>query len=288
MTRVLVMGAYGLLGCELCPALVNHGHSVLRQGRGVSADYQVDPGCLKNVAELLDATKPEVIVNLIAETNVDACEAEPERAYLANTRPVEVLVEAIRGNGIHLVHISTDQVYSGLGPHREDHVQPCNVYGLSKFCGEMAAATVEATVLRTNFVGASRATGRSGFTDWVVNSLRERKRVTLFRDVLFSPLHISALCGIVDIAIVNRISGTFNVGTVDGLSKADFVFKLANLLNLDVSGATVGCAKDATLVARRPLDMRVAIGKLEQVFGITAPGMNDTIELVARDYDAAK
>jgi dTDP-4-dehydrorhamnose reductase len=282
------MGAYGMLGSELSPVLIRSGHSVFRQGRSNSADYQVDPCCSKDVAGLLDATDPEVIVNLIAETNVDTCEAEPGKAYIANTRTVEVVAAAIRGRGIHLVHISTDQVYSGKGPHREDCVQPCNVYALSKLCGEMVAATVDATILRTNYVGASRAKGRLGFTDWVINSLRERKSITLFEDVLFSPLHVNTLCEFVAVVIKKRISGTFNAGTFDGLSKADFVLKLADLLNLDVSCAKMGCAKDANLVARRPLDMRLATGKLEYALGIRSPGMNETIELVARDYHASK
>lgn len=283
--RVLVTGAYGLLGTELCSFLSRNGHDVLRQGRRGNADYRFDPGREAEVIRLVDQGRPEVVVNLVAATNVDACEAEPRMAYLANVRPVENLVRVLKESGVHLIHISTDQVYDGPGPHAEDDACPCNVYALSKYAGEKAAMAIDATVFRTNFVGKSRAPNRVSFTDWLVQSLRTRKSVTFFNDVLFSALHVSTLCQFIEQSIRVELPGIFNVGCQDAESKAEFALNLAQLLDLDASCAKVGRLQDVALAARRPLDMRLDVHKFEQAFGVKAPTMTETLELVAKDYD---
>jgi dTDP-4-dehydrorhamnose reductase len=285
MARVLILGSYGLLGTVLCQALTKIGHQVFRQGRGDEADHQGDPNKLKDVLELLRKTLPDVVVNLVASTNVDACESDPQMAYLVNVRTIEILAIALRGSGIYLVHVSTDQVYDGSGPHKEDTVCPCNVYGLSKYTGELFAATIGATVLRTNFVGRSQVLGRAAFTDWIVKSMREQSPITLFDDVLFSALHMSTLSTVIEQAIQKHPQGTFNVGCVDGISKAQFALKLAERLGLNTSCITIGKSTDAVLKARRPLDMRLLVNKMESYFGIEAPTMAETLELVAKDYE---
>jgi dTDP-4-dehydrorhamnose reductase len=65
---------------------------------------------------------PDIIINLAALANVDICERHPQLAYLSNVKIVENLASSIRNLPIrcHLVHLSTDQVYDGAGPHREE------------------------------------------------------------------------------------------------------------------------------------------------------------------------
>lgn len=285
MARVLIFGSYGHLGTVLSKSLTKTGHLVFRQGRGAEAEYQGDPKKLQDVRKLIRQTLPDVVVNLVAATNVDACESDPHMAYLVNVRTIEILSIALLGSDIHLVQVSTDQVYDGPGPHKEDTVCPCNVYGLSKYAGELFAATIGATILRTNFVGGSQIPGRTAFTDWIVKSIREQIPITLFDDTLFSALHMSALSIVIEQAIQKHLQGTFNIGCVDGISKAQFALKLAELLCLNTSCVTIGKSTDVALKARRPLDMRLCVKKMETGFGIKAPTMADTLELVAMDYE---
>ena len=98
--------------------------------------------------------------NLIAETNVDLCETDPQLAWQANTSIVKNLVECIKfiyqqtGHNAHQ-YISTDQLYNGIGPHIEESGDPINVYGLSKYAGELIAQQSRATILRTIFLKKS-------------------------------------------------------------------------------------------------------------------------------------
>lgn len=291
MTEILVLGAYGLLGSTLCPALTRAGHQVFRQGRSTEVEFAADPTDVDALSRVFGRCRPEVIVNLVAATNVDRCEEDPQAAFVANVLTVEAVAAAMRDikapTGLHLVQLSTDQVYDGPGLHREDNARPCNVYALSKYAGELAASRVDATILRTNFFGRSQCAGRTSLSDWVVHSLQAGTPITVFDDVLFSALHISTLCRFIELAVARRAPGVFNVGCRDGMSKAQFALQLAERLGLDTRLITVGTSRDVPPRARRPLDMRINVTHFEQTFGLTAPSLEEEIKLAAEEYRLA-
>ena len=281
---ILMMGAYGLLGTPLSAWLLEKGYSVFRQGRGSYAHYQADPNNVDDLCRLIDDTSPDIVINLVAMTDVDACERDPQAAYLANVHSVDMLVRALKNTPVHLVQISTDQVYNRKGPHAEGEIDLCNVYALTKYTGELLAARVGATIVRTNFVGRSHVSGRSTFTDWLVEVFRERRPITLFDDVRFSAMHTSCLCHAIEHVANARLAGTYNVGSVDSLSKAAFALELAERLGLDSGQAIIGVAADVGLPARRPLDMSMAVTSFEEAFEYSAPTMDETLQRLTADY----
>ena len=154
--RVLLTGASGLLGSRLYPYLKECGFDIVGHGYTADSDVRCDLRCRESTNKMLDNVRPEVIVNLVALTNVDECEQDPQNAYLLNVRVVENIVEWIRSHSVvRLVQVSTDQVYGGKGPHFEDDIALLNTYAFSKYCGELAARQVDGAVLRTNFFGDS-------------------------------------------------------------------------------------------------------------------------------------
>lgn len=289
MATVLMLGAYGMLGSSLAPHLAGAGYRVFRQGRRATAQVCVDPLDEAALARAIADCEPDSIVNLAAATDVDQCEMDPQCAFLANVRLVESVVRAVRsgrqGSRAHLVHISTDQVYDGPGPHREENARPCNVYGLSKYAGELAAAAANgATVLRTNFFGRSQCEGRSSLSDWVVNQLRAGAHIRGFDDVVFSPLHVSTLCRLIERTLGQQIAGIFNAGSRDGASKAEFALRLGRLLGLDSQLIQPCSVQLMHFRARRPLDMRLDSAALENAFGIEMGSLDEEIQLAAKEY----
>lgn len=287
MSRVLVVGARGMMGASLCPKLKSAGYEVVRQSRVKGFELCFDPSDEHAWHSVLHDVRPEVVVNLAAATDVDRCEDNPQWAYDANVKPLLSLLQASSLSGVqpYIVHISTDQVYDGEGPHCEKLVRPCNVYALSKMAGELALCKYHSAVLRTNFFGASRSSSRRSFSDWIVNSLRFGLPITVFDDVLFSALHLDSLCDVVIRALEVRPCGAFNVGTSDGISKADFAFELAGRLGLPTHTMGVGSVNDLNLRARRPLDMRLNPARFEHAFGMVSPTMSAQISYTAEDYN---
>lgn len=284
MSKVLVLGAYGLLGCSLCPHLTKAGHSVMRQGRADGAEFRNSLADSKAVNDLIVQAHPEIVINLTAMTNVDQCEREPDSAFRANTLLPEWTAQALKGTSARMVQISTDQIYDGDGPHSETAPVIRNTYALSKYAGELAALSCEATVLRTNFFGKSRCERRASFSDWIFQSLRAGIPLTVFDDVLFSPLSIASLCQRIERVVNSPRGGVYNLGSADGLSKADFALQLASGLGLPGSLLTRGLARDVAFVARRPTDMRMSSDLFERTFSIATPTLSEEISTACKDY----
>ncbi len=284
--KVLVLGAGGLLGTTLIPAFGALGHTVVAHGRnGVG----LEPGDLTQAAEtlaLVARTAPDVVVNLAGLTDVDRCEAEPQQAWLANVLTAENVGAACGAAGAHLVHISTDQVYDGSPPHGETQARPGNCYALTKYAGELAALRAGATVLRTNFFGASRHPTRRSLTDWLYTSLTQGQAIRVFNDVFFSPLSMATLCTMIERVARERPAGVYNLGSREGLSKADFAFAFARDLGLPGQLMTRAGVRQAVLKAWRPNDMRMDCAKIENTLGMALPRLEDEIELATKDYHA--
>jgi dTDP-4-dehydrorhamnose reductase len=236
------------------------------------------------LSKALDQCKPDVLINLIAKADVDGCEKDPVAAYVANVGVVGVIASAIDQRGIHLIHLSSDHLYDGPGPSNEDMARPLNVYAKTKFEGESVALAVGATVLRTNFVGRSVVPGRRSLSDWVVGCLRNGVPFTVFRDVLFSPLHVSTVCHCIERVAAKNCSGIYNLGARGGVSKAEFATVLADLLKANRAKMVVGNYFDVPQAVLRPRDMTMAVDKFETTFDYMLPRIENQIELLADEY----
>lgn len=288
MASICILGGTGMLGASLVPSLRDAGHKVVcfsrksKDGEAMAVDYSNND----SLERALDACKPSFVINLAALTNVDECERNPHLAYSANVRIVESLSSWIRKNkSCHLIQISTDHIYDGFGPHAEDKIKIVNYYGFSKYSGELAASLVSSTILRTNFFGKSECPSRKSFSDWAFDSLLNGERINVFTDVQFSPLSLKSLVGYISLVIANPISGTFNLGSRDGFSKAKFVFTLAKYFGFSTENVSCTSFKNLGLIAPRPADMRMDCSKFELAYNdLQLPTLENQIISIKGDY----
>lgn len=284
---ILVTGSTGLLGSTLTPWLKAQGNKMSTHARSGRADYVADLTSKDETFALLNKVKPIIIINLVGLTSVELCQEQTNEAYLLNTRVVENLAHWILqvGTACHLIQISTDQVYDGEGLHMEDRVTLTNNYAFSKYAGELAAARVSSTILRTNFVGRSQVSNRISLTDWVYSSLSEKKNVQVLNDVYFSPLSMTVLAEMIQMVIKRKPVGIFNLGSHEGMSKADFDFAFAEQLRLPTETMTrIDSGQAVFLKAYRPKDMRMDCSKFENYFNIKLPSLLDQIKSAAKEY----
>lgn len=134
---IVITGAYGQLGSELCRQLGDRA-----TGLDIDSLDLTDP---RAVLERMLALRPEAIVNCAAYTLVDKAEEQPETCRAVNVAAVEHLVRACGELDCPLVQISTDYVFgtapASPRPWREDDPpSPQGVYARTKFDGERAAA----------------------------------------------------------------------------------------------------------------------------------------------------
>ena len=132
--KVLVTGANGMLGQDLCPILEDLDYEVI----------ETDINNLDIINELLthkvmSNEKPDVVIHCAAYTNVDKAEEEFEQAKLINVVGTENVAKACAKNDAILVYVSTDYIFDGKkqAPYEvDDKPNPINNYGLTKFQGE--------------------------------------------------------------------------------------------------------------------------------------------------------
>ena len=282
--KILVTGASGLLGSILVPVLGASGHEVFGHSNSKSGWINADLTIKDDAKALMNRIRPNLIINLVALTNVDICEKDPRRAHQLNTEVVENIVEAMEGSGQNfLIHISTDQVYDSPGYSSEDEIQLKNTYAFSKYAGELAASKVSSTIFRTNFFGKSPTQTRLSFSDWILDSLRKNIPITVFDDVIFNPLAFDTLIAMILLAIERRIDGVFNLGSRGAISKADFAFTLAKVYGLSSAGLISGSVQNADLLAFRPRDMSMDCTRFESAFDVKLPTLLDEISNLNRN-----
>lgn len=136
MAKILITGADGMLGHDLCPVLKNFGHTVV--GTDIAS---LDITDLEQVRAILAKENPDFVINCAAYTNVDKAEENLEMARKINTGGTENLAKICAENGITLIYISTDYVFDGTKGTSylpKDTPNPLNNYGLTKWEGEKA------------------------------------------------------------------------------------------------------------------------------------------------------
>jgi len=193
MRRVLVTGASGMLGSELClsaPAGVTAVGTDLREGGGLpAAGFDLaDPA---RVAELFRAHGPfDGVIHAAAWTAVDLAEEREADAARANVDASRELARAAAAASVPLVVVSTDFVFDGAAkrPYRvDDPTNPLSAYGRTKLAGEIAAAEAHprgARIVRTQWLYGPRG---KHFPGTILALAKDRTELKVVHDQIGSP-----------------------------------------------------------------------------------------------------
>lgn len=197
--KVLIIGAEGQLGVELCQAFSDTDLARADlDGPGIHLDL-CDPAAVRRcVAQEL---RPALVVNAAAAHNVPFCEEHPEVAFAVNAAGARHLALACREAHARLIHVSTDYVF-GNAQHRPyvetDLPAPLSVYGASKVAGEylIAAECPEHVIVRTAALyGAApcRAKGGRNFVQTMLHLASMDQEVRVVTDEITTPTPAAAL-----------------------------------------------------------------------------------------------
>jgi dTDP-4-dehydrorhamnose reductase len=277
--KLLLFGRDGQVGRALRRTLPALGE-VVALGRA-EADF-ASPETLSGI---VDAHRPDVIVNAAAYTAVDAAEDDRERAWTINAGAVGRLAEAARKNGALLVHYSTDYVFDGTasGPQAEDApTSPASVYGASKLAGEalLRESGAHHLIFRTSWVYAPE--GRN-FPLTILRLAHERDSLTVVSDQVGAPTPAALVAEVTAVAVPQALAdrhrlGLYHLAPMGETSWHGFArYLVADAL---AEGAHLRLAPEAILPvstagyparARRPANSRLDTTRLRAAFGVTLP-----------------
>lgn len=143
MNRILIIGSEGFIGSAVARVL-RATHKIQRADivYGIEGeDYHRIDADAPDFAQLLDVTKPEVVVNCSGAASVPLSFENPARDFRLNTLRVNEILEAIRISlpSARFIHLSSAAVYGNpttLPVSEDAPAAPVSPYGWHKFYAE--------------------------------------------------------------------------------------------------------------------------------------------------------
>ena len=252
-----------MLGSALCPTLRTAGHEVMSTDiRLIGPEMDgLDVRDSVAVAAYSRDVQLDGIMHLAAETSLEVCEADVEHAYLTNTVGTRNVAWACRDLGIPLVYISSVGVFDGtkVEPYDEHDVpNPINVYGRTKWAGEVVAESVlgKYFVVRAGWmIGGSEREKK--FVALIVQQVREgAKEIFVVTDKLGTPTYNLDFARGLARLIESTHYGTYHLSSGGNISRFEVARKILDVLaRTDVQLTEVTSDSEIIRRASPPYDL---------------------------------
>lgn len=252
--KILVTGANGQLGYDVVNELKKRAHFVY--GADISTMDITDEN---NVASVMQSVCPDAVIHCAAWTAVDLAESEAEKCTLVNKTGTENIVNECIKCGAKLLYLSTDYVFDGEGstPWKPDDIRnPLNVYGKTKYEGELAVEKYEKHFI----VRIAWVFGKNGknFVKTVLNLAKNHDTLNFVNDQIGTPTYTYDLARLLADMIETEKYGTYHATNEGGyISWYDFVLEI--LKQAGITGKTVIPVTSGQFVtaAKRPHNSRL-------------------------------
>lgn len=181
--------------------------------------------------KIIKRNNPKVIINFAAYTDVSAAENQRDDktgdCWQINAEGSKNLAELSAKYNSHLIHISTDYVFSGSkedkGPYSEDHLPETDEnkvtwYGFTKAQGERRVREIlgkKATILRIIYPVRAKYEKKLDYLRKPLSLFDQGKLYPLFNDQQVTITFIDEACLVLEKIIKGKIYGTFHASTPD-------------------------------------------------------------------------
>ena len=284
---ILVFGGDGQLGCELVRTAKNWDISLTAVSR--SAVDITDP---LGVGATINDSKPRLVVNAAAYTNVDQAEKEVEAAERANALGPAIISAACASTGVPLIHISSDYVFDGkkVGAYVEDdRPAPINVYGRTKLDGETAVrrSLKHHVILRTSWLYGEF---RHNFLKTIVRLAQDRDELRVVADQYGCPTSTRTLSAAIlkmapRVIAKEHVWGTYHFAGAGITTRHDFaaviVATQSQLTGRSPKIVPISTAEFPT-VAPRPQNSSMDCGLFKRVFGVQLRWWREEVEEITK------
>ena len=266
--RVLITGSNGLLGQKVVELLSRSSNYTLlltsKEEKSVFTEdvlayRQLDVTEKQEVHKVVEEIEPDFIVHTAAMTNVDQCETDREAAWRTNVVSVENLVQSSKLVGAHLVHISTDYVFSGdrMSPYSEtDPPDPKTAYGISKLAGEQFVKYLIPAhyVVRTcGLYGVAGCLGKGGgnFVENMIRKAAAGEAIKVVDDEIVGPTYTFDLAQKIWELVRTKKYGLYHITNSGQCSWWEFASEIFKIQGIDVKIKKTSAAEFKAM-AHRP------------------------------------
>ena len=271
--KVLVTGVKGQLGYDVVKELEK------REIEAVGVDIEemdiTDADCVNRV---IREASPDAVIHCAAYTAVDAAEDNEELCRKVNAEGPRNIAGVCKELDIKMIYISTDYVFDGKGERPwepEDERHPLNVYGQTKYEGELA---VQNTLEKYFIVRIAWVFGVNGknFIKTMLRLAETHDHLTVVNDQYGSPTYTYDLARLlVDMVLTEKygIYHATNEGICTWYEFACEIFKQAGI-TIEVTPVS---SKEYPAKAKRPENSRMSKDKLEANGFVRLPSWQDAL-----------
>ena len=288
--KILILGCTGMLGHVVFRCLSGKSnldvYATARSSDGISKYFPaelvhkiisgVDAEHIDTVIRTLSSIQPKIIINCTGMIEKFRAGGDPTPFISINALFPHRLSSLCQRSKARLIHISTDGVFDGKqgGYSEQDEVNISDVYGMSKYLGEVSQA--HCLTLRTSIIG-HELKRRNGLVEWL---LSQKGKVRGYTKAIYSGLPTIELAEIISNYILSRdnLSGIYHVS-----SKPISKYKLLHLI-AERYGKKITIEPLAGIAVDRSLDSSAFRG----LTGYCPPAWPELVDKMFRDYTCHK
>lgn len=267
--KILVTGATGMLGQDLCPVLEDEGHNVIE-----TATHNLDITNFEKVFAFVEAEKPDFIVHCAGVVDPDKIEENPERAFLVNETGTKNLANAAAKADIPILYISTDYVFDGTKSGKylpTDKPNPINQYGLSKLKGEDAVKSIckKYYIVRTGILYGHHG---NNFIETIIEQSKTAAGIKVISDQKGSPTWTLDLSeAIAELITSEEDWGIYHIAATGGCTRYELAKEVFKILGIETKLIPI-TLEQANKPAKRPKNTVLDNGGC-------CPGWKDSLKL---------
>ena len=184
--RILVTGVKGQLGHDVVNELAKRGHTPI----GVDVE-EMDITDASAVEMEMKKEPLDAVIHCAAYTAVDAAEDNREICMRVNAEGTRNIARVCRELDLKMVYISTDYVFDGEGKRPwepDDPRDPLNVYGESKYQGELAVEEYLEKYFTVRIAWVFGVNGKN-FIKTMLRLAESQKEINVVNDQIGSPTY---------------------------------------------------------------------------------------------------
>ena len=278
--NILVTGANGQLGNEMRVLSKEHKKHQYFFTDVIEAEdtYPLDITDKAAVSAFVAEKSIDLIVNCAAYTNVDKAEEDEATAQRINADALAVL----GAQGIKVIHISTDYVFSGdehLPCRESDPVAPRTAYGRTKYMGEknLLAACPEAVILRTAWL---YSTYGNNFVKTMIRLGKEKEQLGVVFDQIGTPTYAADLANAIFTVIESAVwrPGIYHFTNEGVCSWYDFTLAIHELAGITNCRVRPILSEEYQYRTPRPHYSVLDKSKFKKTFGVEIPHWKASLE----------
>ena len=271
--KILVTGYTGQLGFDVVRELKARNIECIGTTRN---EFSLTD--MEKMQVFVKSYKPNVVIHCAAYMNVNEAEDNKDLCMLVNYSSTKELAKICEEIDSKMIYISTDYVFAGSGEgfyEINDDKEPQNVYGKSKFKGELAIQKIldKYFIVRTSWLFGKN---RNNFIKYVLSEQKKGNKLRIVNDQIGSPTYTVDLAKLLcDMALSDKygIYHATNEGICSWYDFACEIFKQADIkINVEPVPSTAFPTK-----AIRPHNSRMSKKCLDEAGFNRLPAWQDAL-----------